>query len=100
MPMKYRNVSAILLVVAAIAYGLGRRQGMQQRPPPVAAGTVSAAPEADVAAIAAARDHHPPRAIAPNLIPDPSLPFAQNVTAAQRGYEAAQRDLDAALKQI
>jgi hypothetical protein len=95
--MKNVALAVVLLTVAAIAYGLGRRHGSTR---------ISA-------------NRALTHAENTEIIPKPRImsktdratddkfnalergaPFAQNMTSAQRGYEAARINLDEALKQI
>ena len=90
----------LLLIVAAISYGLGRRHGSRGR---FAAN--HGITQADNSATApSAKARVIPNA---NALPENSqsalhrgAPFAQNLTSAERGYEAARIDLEAALNQI
>jgi hypothetical protein len=103
MPMKNVVFAVILLVVAGGAYQFGRRQGLH---------AISAQTSAPIISPAAG-DHGATSSRGGESFsnnrntdarnyghPDSSAPFAQNMTAAQRGYEAARSDLAAALKQI
>ena len=90
-------LAVVLFIVAAISYGLGRKH---RGSPEVAAG----GPPTDGASTVPKR-HSLSKA---NRVPGDSAfnalergaPFAQNMTSAERGYEAARINLDDALKQI
>src|SRR5687768_11101308 len=99
-----RNVTfvAILLVVAGLSYGLGRRNRVPrgtQRTAEQTNSSISAAHDSRASIPMRSDDDRVEMARAFERI-DPAAPFAQNMTAAQRGYEAARIDLEAALKQI
>jgi hypothetical protein len=98
-----RNVTfvTVVLLVAGISYDLGRRHGV--------GGGAQAIPEQSnslpllhdaEAPIQKKADRDPSGTIRAVERIDLAAPYAQNMTAAQRGYEAARADLDAALKQI
>src|SRR5688572_8736329 len=97
--MKNLALALVLLTVAAISYGLGRRHGSKQEISTAdALGNMESA-HADLKPTAARKVT---RASA-----DPDIktlnqgaPFAQNLNSAQRGYEAARINLDDALNQI
>src|SRR5262245_31681917 len=98
--MKNLTFLAVLLVLAGLAYEFGRRyrgrgdgRGTDDRAHPIVETTPSlrAAAESESDQVELAR-----RSGGIN----PAAPFAQNTISAQRGYEAARSDLEAALKQI
>jgi hypothetical protein len=93
--MKKLPFAVIVLFVAILSYGLGRRHRLPSSAP---AATNSVTLETPVTARAA------PRLAAANpgnvSRVDLSAPFAQKMTTAQRGFEAARNDLQAALNQI
>jgi len=88
------TVLLVLLIVAAISYGLGRKHGGHHRI--TSAANTETAPSAKARVIRTTK--------APHENPQSALhrgaPFAQNLTSAERGYEAASINLDEALKQI
>ena len=96
--MRTVALALVLLIVAAISYGLGRKHGSRG---PLAANP-SIAPADNTTASAKARVIRKANALPENL--ESALhrgaPFAQNLTSAERGYEAASINLDEALKQI
>src|SRR5687767_2249073 len=103
MDMKNITFAAILLVVAAFGYGLGRWQGTPRGTQGTAEqpNSVVSAKQDSGAPIPGKSDNKDRVESARGLERiDPAAPFARNMTAAQRGYEAAQIDLEAALKQI
>jgi hypothetical protein len=86
------TVLLVLLIVAAISYGLGRKHGGHHRI--TSAANTETAPKARVIRTAKAPHENPQSAL------HRGAPFAQNLTSAERGYEAASINLDEALKQI
>jgi hypothetical protein len=94
--MKNVALAVVLLAVAAIAYGLGRRNGSREatnRAPPQVENTETA-PKPHMSRAKRAAGEPELKALARGA------PFAQNLTSAERGYEAARINLDDALKQI
>ena len=92
-------LALVLLIVAAISYGLGRMHG--SRGALAANHRITPADSTETAPSAKAR------VIRKANLPENSqsalhrgAPFAQNLTSAERGYEAASINLDEALKQI
>lgn len=92
--------AAVLLAVAAFAYGLGRMQGgLKNR---ATAPLVSLSPPLTDGAEGAERGKFEPSH--PSDIPESKIlkdaPYVQNMTSAQKGYEAAKVNLDEALKLV
>jgi hypothetical protein len=89
----------VLLIVVAISYGLGRRHGGTRQvsvsPAPAHAENTEVAPKSRVVNKAG----HAAGGSGFNAL-DRHAPFAQNLTSAERGYEAARISLDDALSQI
>ena len=97
--MKNVTLVAIVLVVAGVSYGLGRRHWAR----PAAVSPIQASfSGAQGSEAGTSRKGDLDRAGFGGGVErgDPAAPFAQNMSAAQRGYEAARVDLEAALKQI
>ena len=97
--MKNVALAVVLFIVAAISYGLGRRHSsregvLTQRPPANIENTETTSVPKSRAIHKADRAHAEFRAL------DRTAPFAQNLTSAERGYEAARINLEDALKQI
>ncbi len=98
--------TVVLIIVAGLAYGLGRKHGAAKRegaPPPAAGPLASAAPPPAPAATAAENTSPLQDTTATRPAPtalDRTLPFAQDMLSAKAGYEAARLNLDDALKQI
>ena len=97
--MKNVTFLAILLLVAGLSYGLGRRQGGGSAATQQTNSSVAPLQDSQASLQRRADRDRFENGSAPDRIAV-AAPFAQNMTAAQRGYEAAQLDLDAALKQI
>lgn len=95
--MKNVALAVVLFIVAAISYGLGRKHGGSRE--------VSADRALTTAESTVPKRHSLSKAnrvtgdSAFNAL-DRGAPFAQNLTSAERGYEAARINLDDALKQI
>jgi hypothetical protein len=101
--MRNATFAAILLIVAGLSYGLGRWHGT----PGGALGTaeqtnslVPRAPNSEPSNQGKSEEVDGMASVRTLDRIDPAAPFAQNMAAAQRGYEAAQIDLESALKQI
>jgi len=101
--MKNVALLVVLLVVAAVAYGLGRRHGASARVSVAATASITDAKSAETTSLPktgtrsrANQDSDVPRFEAS----ESGLPFAQNMSSAARGYEAAKANLDGALSRI
>jgi hypothetical protein len=94
--MKNVALAMVLVVVAAISYGLGRRHGSKEEASAQRSLTSTEKTEATSfpKLRAVTKVHSELGAL------DRTAPFAQNLTSAERGYEAARINLDEALKQI
>ena len=97
--MKNVALLVILLAVAAISYGLGRRHGAsvgEPAPPTIteaeSSGRVSL-PKAGIRSRANPVSEH-------STASDIGLPFAQNMSSFAQGFEAAKADVDEALSRI
>lgn len=91
--MKNVMIIAVVLVVGIVSYEVGRRQGAAHKH--IAA--VQERPAVKVVEVA-----QPAQVMTAPIVAqvDPAVPYAQNLTAAQRGYEAAAANVEEALKQI
>ena len=97
--MKNVTLVALLLLVAGLSYVLGRRHAVS----PDAAGAQSVVAQIhDLQSSSTPKtsENKPLETVRAFQRIDTTAPFAQNMTAAERGYEAARIDLEAALKQI
>src|SRR5215510_12347096 len=99
--MKNLALLVTLLLVAAISYGLGRRHGASTR------ALIPAAPtniDTTSAAASGIPKTETPREAQPVIEQseksDSALPFAQNSSSFEKGYEAAIASVDEALSQI
>src|SRR5215208_6448162 len=92
--MKNVAFAVVLFIVAAISYGLGRKHGGSRE--------VSVERTLTDAETAVLKRHSkaPVSGDSGFKALDRGAPFAQNMTSAERGYEAARINLDEALKQI
>jgi hypothetical protein len=98
--MKNAALLVILLVVAVISYGLGRKHGASARTPISATPTttdrnterVSLSKADTQTRTSPVREHSAPS--------DTGMPFAQNMSSFAQGYEAAKANLDEALSRI
>src|SRR5688572_12206478 len=95
--MKNVALAAVLFIVAAISYGLGRKHGGNREAPADRAFTnaESTIPKRH----SLSKGNRVGGDSGSNAL-ERGAPFAQNMTSAERGYEAARIDLDAALKQL
>jgi len=96
---------AVLIIVAGLSYGLGRKHGAgtRERPhhPAIGQSANLATPPSPGAAAPEDASPQEATAIKPALAAlDRTAPFVQNMISAQAGYEAAKLNLDNALKQI
>ena len=91
----------IVLVVAAISYGLGRRHGASARGPIAETSTITDAKTTKTASLPkpGSRSRANPGS-EHSEASDTDLPFAQNMSSFARGYEAAKADVDEALSRI
>jgi hypothetical protein len=89
-------VAALLVVVAVGSYSLGRRHGS----PAASADTDIAEGNRGKAGPPSREPFSPVQVTIQKTTSSFNLPFSQNLTAAQRGFEAARLDIDEALKQI
>jgi hypothetical protein len=97
--MKNVALAVVLLTVAAISYGLGRRHGHNQESSASRAlMDVESTNSISKPRLTRKADRGGGQSELSAL--DRGAPFAQNMTSAERGYEAASINLDDALKQI
>jgi hypothetical protein len=94
--MKNVALLVMVLVVAAISYGLGRKHGASPR-----ASTITDAQTTETASLprTGTLSRANPRS-EDSKASDTDLPFAQNMSSFARGYEAAKADVDEALSRI
>jgi hypothetical protein len=99
--MKNVALLVILLLVAAISYGLGRRHGASDGRPNPTTSTItdpnsaetSTRPKTSTRTRGNSAGEH-------SNASDTGLPFAQNISSFARGYEAASANVDEALRRI
>jgi hypothetical protein len=95
--MKVWVLTATLIIVAATSFEMGRRHGASAK---------ALQPDRTLLANAEGRPSLKVKTASPlnpqrgNLEGNPDVPFAQNVTSAQRGFAAAAANLDDAMRQI
>jgi hypothetical protein len=97
--MKNLALAVVLFIVAAIAYGLGRRHGSTQGVPPTRALKHMGNTETGPRPHPMDKDDPVTEHSGSNAL-ERGAPFAQNMTSAERGYDAARINLDDALKQM
>ena len=99
--MKNAGLLLLLLVVAAISYGLGRKHGASANRPVPQTPTITDAESANTVAPPKTNTRTRANPAGEHSNPlDTSLPFAQNMSAFARGYEAAKANVDEALSRI
>jgi hypothetical protein len=97
--MKIWVLAGALIIVAGISFQLGRRQGASGKAVPSDRPLLASA-EAEPSLNAKTLRSTPRREDFEMNPGDASVPFAQNLTSAQRGFAAAAANLDDAIRQI